>query len=796
VTGVPTSTDTAYDRWRTRRAATLPSAAEARWLAAAPDAPGFVAVFLGTVHEASLATLEGQTYPAWTRAEGMSATEAARRLTQGVFLLVTDADALLEPHALHRVAESLRAQPADVVYADSDVLENGVHGHPFFKPQWSPELALSMDYVGPFVVLGPGGVAAALELEALEAQDVDGLVVRLVDARLDVVRIPDVLAGRARRPWQTRTTELEAVARRRGRGVDVEEAADGKARYLAWRLDPADVHVSIVVPTAFRGGHLQRCLESIRRRTSYDAYDVVVVTNVGRLPDDLELPDDVSVVAEAGEFNFSAVCNLGARSSAGEVLVFLNDDTEVLAPDWLERLLAEVQQPGVAIAGAKLVYPDGTLQLGGVLLAADDHGARCMGLGVRDGDCGYQGLFGVVRNTSSVSGAAMMVERTTFDALSGFDESIAIELSDVDFCLRAQAAGGRVAWTPRAVLRHHERASRGAVTHPEDHARFRQRWAEEIAKGDRYYNPNLSYAPGREFEIDVHEPPGLDAVYGARPAPGSTRPSAERFVPETMPGLIHAEHLARYRWAAQVVSGRRVLDAGCGVGYGTGLLAAAGADDVMGVDVSEEALESARLRGDRARFVRCDLRRLPFDDGEFDVAVCFEAIEHVERPHEALDELARVVREDGLLLLSSPNRDVHPPGNPHHIHEYTPAELSSELATRFRHVRIWRQQPWLGSLILGDAELAAADVSTELDVSFSKATAARPGDEVYTLAVASNGPIPELEGIAMLTGPESLQRWTGREEALEARIRALEGTLSWRVTRPLRALRSRLPRRS
>ena len=218
-----------------------------------------------------------------------------------------------------------------------------------------------------------------------------------------------------------------------------------------------------------------------------------------------------------------------------------------------------------------------------------------------------------------------------------------------------------------------------------------------------------------------------------------------------MPGLIG-------RNMKLATGGRRprsaaspVLDAGSGAGYGSMMLADAGAARVDGIDLSDEAVADARLRaGPSVEFTVGDVRDLPFPADTFDVVVCFEAIEHVEGREAALDEFVRVLRAGGLLILSSPNRDVYPPGNPHHVYEYTPAELSSELGARFRHVQLWRQKPWLASLILDDTDSASRSTDTELTVQSTKIAAAEPGDEVYTLAVASDGALPRMHGAADL----------------------------------------------
>ena len=192
----------------------------------------------------------------------------------------------------------------------------------------------------------------------------------------------------------------------------------------------------------------------------------------------------------------------------------------------------------------------------------------------------------------------------------------------------------------------------------------------------------------------MDDEPETDARLGTDGVP-------ERFVPDQMRGqLVAAEHLARYRWAASFCDGRRVLDAGCGAGYGTELLNQAGAANVVGVDVSEAALTLARAAvSDGVTCEPGDVAALSYPDDSFDVVVCFEVIEHVEDPERVLDELRRVLRPDGLLLLSSPNRTRYVPGDPHHRHEYTRPELQEALGRRFESARVISQHVMLASII-------------------------------------------------------------------------------------------------
>src|SRR2546426_992749 len=190
-----------------------------------------------------------------------------------------------------------------------------------------------------------------------------------------------------------------------------------------------------------------------------------------------------------------------------------------------------------------------------------------------------------------------------------------------------------------------------------------------------------------------------------KPPEGTHVEPVERFDPEAFEGeLVEAEHLARYHWAASIAHGREVLDAGCGEGYGSRILSeAGGAARCVGVDVDAEAVSRARTAyGDEGRieFEVADVTALPFGEATFDLVTCFETIEHVAEQQRVVAELARVLRPDGVLLISSPNRDVYPPGNPHHVRELTPGELTDLLSSELAEVRLFRQHNWLASAVL------------------------------------------------------------------------------------------------
>jgi SAM-dependent methyltransferase len=234
-----------------------------------------------------------------------------------------------------------------------------------------------------------------------------------------------------------------------------------------------------------------------------------------------------------------------------------------------------------------------------------------------------------------------------------------------------------------------------------------------------------------------------------------------------------------------------VLDAGCGVGYGTALLVRAGATAATGVDLDPDAVaDAAREHGGVADFVEGDLLALPFPNGAFDLVSCFEAIEHVADPHRALDELARVLAPGGLLLVSSPNRGLYPEGNPFHLHELTAQELEDALRARFAQVRLHRQDAHAASLVADAQAHTAPDPEVEIAASVRRLTPAMEGRETYTLAVAGQAELPALDNVAMLSGSlsqralfDAMRAWQGRARRSEAESAALRREINLERTR-------------
>ena len=285
-------------------------------------------------------------------------------------------------------------------------------------------------------------------------------------------------------------------------------------------------------------------------------------------------------------------------------------------------------------------------------------------------------------------------------------------------------------------------------------------------------------------------------------------PTGERLVPDRQSGeLVLAEHLARYRLARQLASGRRVLDVACGEGYGSAMLAAAGAIAVTGVDVDAQTVEHVKRRHG-IDSVQADIRSLPFDDGEFDLVVSFETIEHVEEPERALDELARVRSAGGLVVLSTPNASQYLVENEFHVREFGHDEFVDLLRARFSSVRLLFQHNWLASAILDEPAMAEADGQTTLPIDLTKVRALEPGNELYIVALCGEEVDMPLGHVGVMAGTDEAHeladrlaeaqrtatRWHDAFQDVSQTARWMGSTWSWRLTKPFR-LPARLLRR-
>ncbi len=461
------------------------------------------------------------------------ATNAAAALASGEFLAFLDHDDVLAEDALAEIAIAAADDArADIIYSDNDKISvDGDRYDPHFKPDWSPVLLLSHMYLSHLFVVrralfdAVGGCRRGYE----GSQDYD-LALR-VSERADRVRhipkvlyswraAPQSLASSAATKPHSIAAGLRAVSdafSRRGFTGTVSEHVWADGRFGLYRPDFPDdgPSVTILIPTRNRLDLVRPCIESLRR-TTYSNYRIVVIDNESDDPALLAYlrAADVEVLRVASNgapFSFAAINNRAAAACTSDFVLFLNNDTEVVEPRWLSQMMGYAGLPGVGAVGARLLYPDGTVQHAGIVngyhFGAAGHAFRGM-----DGEApGYQWSLKVARECAGVTAACMLTPTRLFLGSGGFDEErFAVAYNDVDYCNRLSDSGYSAIYCPDAILTHHESQSRGIVDRPEELAALRRLYGSRV---DPYYNPNLSLAD-ESFRIQPyrHPPPDIRPV--------------------------------------------------------------------------------------------------------------------------------------------------------------------------------------------------------------------------------------------------------------------------------------------
>lgn len=453
---------------------------------------------------------------------GDAAGALARLMHDGdprAFVLVVEAGDRLEPDLLYRIAATVTDNPSvDLVHWDDDLLTaDGTVTGPLFRPSWSPDMLLGANYLGrSFAVRRERVVAAG----GLHSELGDGswweLLLRLGLDEGSVARLPKILSHVRRRPVVSGDLAVAIVGEhldRLGRPAEVSAVPTGvRVRWLV--ADPP--HVTIVIPTRHNRTMLSTCLSALAR-TDYPSFDVRIVDNGERNPDNeawyrqFAGSIDLTVSWWDAPFNYSAVNNAAAAEARGDVLLFLNDDTEPIDPGWLSEMVGWVMQPGVGLVGAQLIGPDGLIQHGGVILGMNGF-ADHLFEGVAPGTDTPFGPTGWYRDLLSVTAACVAVTREVFELIGGFDERFVLCGSDVVLGLDSRFHGRRNVCTPYARVRHLESATRGSDVPAQDFFTSYWRYQKWLRAGDPYFTPNLSLHSRVPRLAAAGEPPPLDKV--------------------------------------------------------------------------------------------------------------------------------------------------------------------------------------------------------------------------------------------------------------------------------------------
>lgn len=445
------------------------------------------------------------------------ATNSALQIAEGEFIVLMDNDDELSPDALFEAAKLLQEhRDADVIYSDSDKLtESGERVDPYFKPDYCSDTLLSYNYISHLgiyrktLVDQVGGFRTGVE----GSQDYD-LLLRVTELTDRVYHIPKILyhwriiegstasgVGQKNYAYLAGKKVLEDAVRRRGYHARVQLLEKILCYNVAFY--PKREHlISIIIPTKDKADVLERCLESIYKKTKTQNYEIIVVDNNSeeeatfQLFKKYEQKENFRVLKQPIPFNYSQLNNEAARVARGDLLLFLNNDVEVITEDWLMLMAGEAERKEIGAVGVKLLYPDNTVQHAGVVLGILGVAGH-MGVGKDREDNGYMSHLSTRRNYSAVTAACLMVRREVFEEAGGFEEAIKVAFNDIDFCMKIRELGYRNVFLADVLLYHYESLSRGLEDSPEKIARFnaevsymKEKWGDKLIQ-DPCYNCNF-----------------------------------------------------------------------------------------------------------------------------------------------------------------------------------------------------------------------------------------------------------------------------------------------------------------
>ncbi len=490
-------------------------------------------------------------YARLERNEGISGnTNQCLKLATGEYIGLFDHDDVLHPSVLFEYVKAINEQGADYLYCDETTFQSGNIDHMLtmhFKPDYAPDNLRANNYICHFSVF-KHSLLDGTELFRSQfdgSQDHD-MILRLTDRAKKVVHIPKLMYYWRCHPASVasnigaKTYAIDAARNAvadhlRSHGYKNFKITSTRAFETIFKIRYEIIgnpKISIVIANKDHAVDLRRCISSIYEKSTYDNWEIIVVENNSTEDDvwayyqeltGIDVKDNKDAVSQDGKvrvvtyeqqgsFNYSAVNNFGAGKATGEYILLLNNDTEVITVNWLEELLMYAQREDVGAVGAKLYYPDKTIQHAGVVLALGAH--RTAGHShykQSKANLGYMGRLCYAQNVSAVTGACLLVKKTLFDKVGGLDEGFAISLNDVDFCLKLRELGYLNVFTPFAECFHYESISRGldnegekAERYNRESEQFRTRWKAVLDAGDPYYNPNFSLDRS-DFSLKVQE---------------------------------------------------------------------------------------------------------------------------------------------------------------------------------------------------------------------------------------------------------------------------------------------------
>ena len=445
-------------------------------------------------------------------------TNACLAMAGGDYIALLDHDDILHPEALYLYTKEILECGAEFLYSDEAQFHETINDayDPFYKPDFSPDYLRSLNYICHLTAFSRNlyEQVGGFRNEFDGSQDYD-MVLRLAEKAQHIVHVPKVLYY-----WRAHAQSTAQDVRAKDYCIDASKRALAEhlkrvglkgtvedSPVFGWYRMKYEIEseplISIIIPNKDNIEMLRRCIDSILLRSSYQNFEIIVVENNSEQQSTFQyyeaLTDErISVVRWMREFNYPAINNFGATFAKGEYILLLNNDTEVIAPDWLQEMLMFAQRKDVGAVGAKLYYPDDTVQHAGVILGIGGVAGHSHKHFSKKSP-GYFGRLVLVQNLSAVTAACMMMPKKVFDEVGGLDEAYRVAFNDVDLCMKIRKADYWIVYTPYAELYHYESVSRGYEDTPEKMERFNREakwfkslWSDELAAGDPYYNENLS----------------------------------------------------------------------------------------------------------------------------------------------------------------------------------------------------------------------------------------------------------------------------------------------------------------
>lgn len=451
-------------------------------------------------------------------------TNRCLEMATGEFVAPFDHDDLLHPCVLYEYVKVINEKDADYIYCDEATFKNGdvnqmITMH--FKPDYAIDNLRANNYICHFSMFDK----KLLEGTELYRTKFDGsqdhdMILRLTDKARNVVHVPKLLyywrqhagsvsSGVEAKPYVVESARGAVADHLRRHGFANFKITSTRAFETIFKITYeiiGEPKISIIIPNKDHVEDLRRCITSIIEKSTYDNYEIIVVENnsetreIFAYYEELANNPAVKIITYKGDFNYSAINNLGVSEASGEYVLLLNNDIQIITVNWMEELLMYAQRPDVGAVGAKLYYPDKTIQHAGVVIGLGAHRtAGHVHYRQKRENLGYMGRLCYAQNMSAVTGACLLVKKALYEEAGGLDESFAVSLNDVDFCLKLRRLGYLNVFTPFAEAYHYESASRGsdmtgeaAARYNAESARFREKWKAELEAGDPYYNPNFS----------------------------------------------------------------------------------------------------------------------------------------------------------------------------------------------------------------------------------------------------------------------------------------------------------------